>query len=77
VAKPDFKIVEYELWAASTVLGLLALMRRHVFKFSSRPFPAILGPARGGHLQATGGARHHYKYGSIAVSLAGGVNLLQ
>jgi hypothetical protein len=39
-------------------------MRIHVFKFSRRSFPAMLGLARGGHLQATGGARHHYKYGS-------------
>ena len=65
VAKPDFEIVEYGLWATSTIMGLVALMRRHVFKFPSRPFPAILGSAQGGHLQATGGARHHYKYGSI------------
>ena len=43
VAKPDFKIVEYGLWATSTILGLLTLMRRHVFKFPSRPFPATLG----------------------------------
>jgi hypothetical protein len=33
--------------------SLVALMRRHIFKFSSRPFPAILGPAQGGHMQAT------------------------
>jgi hypothetical protein len=48
VAQPDFKIVEYGLWAASTILGLLTLMvmRRHVFKFPNSPFPAILGSIR-------------------------------
>ena len=30
VAQPDFKMVEYGLWAASTILGLLALMHKHV-----------------------------------------------
>jgi hypothetical protein len=46
-------------------VGLLALMRRHILKKIDRPFPAILGQAQDGHLHATGGARHHYKYGSI------------
>jgi hypothetical protein len=46
-------------------------MRKHVLKSSDRQFPAILEPSQGGHLQATGGARHHNKYGSITLELSG------
>jgi hypothetical protein len=65
VAYSDFEIFEAELWNSASIVGLLAVMRRHVLTLSNRLFLAILEPSQGGHLHATGSARHHYKYSSI------------